>query len=385
MARRLAIVAAVLLGTLAASPIADAAQAIGSTPKPQSIQLTRYQTPDRTEGLAVSFKGFDGTWQEVRVGFPSTYERTGARLPLRFDDPPAGTVERPCLEADTTVPPAAAGLNTSTCLILTSTGFVYCTIQAVAKHVPDFGGAIADAPYDIFISARPADDAATEKVYPNPVQVVDVLRLEDYSVPGLSGTFRHPDAPVLQAYPRWSKYHSGSLKQSATTHFPVLFGSLTYAGVGVYGPGNRYGAPTNGYGRNVYIDTLDSDYGSGWHRIMGVLTQPTNGTFCYEFARKGASGGKTGISRSNTYRLTAIGPGLTPVVRVAFHGPTFPFGNASYNPMVDAWGTNLSSEETAALQLQATLMGPNWARPVKGTDCAQTLRQLPAGVISTTG
>jgi hypothetical protein len=26
-------------------------------------------------------------------------------------------------------------------------------------------------------------------------------------------------------------------------------------------------------------------------------------------------------------------------------------------------------------------MGPNWRRPVKGTDCAYTLRQLPDGFI----
>ena len=113
----------------------------------------------------------------------------------------------------------------------------------------------------------------------------------------------------------------------------------------------------------------------------GVLTQPTNGTYCYEFSRKGGSGGKTGISKSNLYRLTAIGPSLTPVVQVEFHGPTFPFGNASYNPLKDTWGTNLSDEQAAALKLQATLMGTLWARPVKGTDCAKQLRQLPAGFI----
>ncbi|MEI6689619.1 MAG: hypothetical protein WCN97_09720 [Thermoleophilia bacterium] len=365
---------------------AGAAQSIGITLDPASIKLLRFTTSDHREGLLVRAEGVDGKRYEVQVGFPSDWETTKARLPMRFDDLPAGTTVRPCFAVDEIDSPEAADLFPSSCAIAVPAGFAIAVAQAIPKRVPDFGGPIAGAAYDIYISARPSDNSATAKVFPNPTSTVDVVAaaIYTYTVPGLTGEFRYPSVPVLQAYPRWSKFYSGTLKYSVTKHFPVLFGSLSFAGVGVYGPGNRYGAPTNSFGRNVYIDTLDSDYGKGWHRIMGVLTQPTNGTFCYEFSKKGGSGGKTGISSKNTYRLTAIGPGLTPIVRVEFHGPTFPFGNDAYNPLTDTWGTNLSPEQTAALQLQATLMGPNWARPVKGTDCAQQLRQLPPGFIPPT-
>jgi hypothetical protein len=381
MLRRLALVVAVVACALAASPLADAAQDIGVTAKPASIRLLRYQTADRQLGLAVSFTGLDGVTQEVLVGFPSTFQNSSAKLPIRYGVP-AGTTQYPCAGTEVLVPDGAADLNTSGCMLLLPSGALECLVQAVQKAVPDFGGAVADADFDIYVSVRPTTTAATAHVFPNATTSVDVSNTFTYTVPGLPNALTTPYTAILQAYPRWSKFHSGTLKKSAKKHFPVLFGSLTYAGVGVYGPGNRYGAPTNSFGRNIYIDTLDSDYGPGWRRIMGVLTQPANGTYCYEFSKKGGSGGKTGVSKSNTYRLTAIGPSLTPVVRVEFHGPTFPFGNADYNPLTDRWGTNLSPEQTAALQLQATLMGSKWADSVKGTDCAQTLRQLPASLFA---
>lgn len=327
------------------------------------------------------FKGEDGKTQEVRVDFPMEFERTSSRLPTSFNDASINTKYSTCFTYEPFTPSGAAALHTSSCMIGARSGFVVTFVQAFAKRVPDFGSPMTSALYDIYVSAQPLGRSATALVFANPAVTINVLGIRNYTVPGLAPTFGQPDQAILQAYPRWSKYYSGQLKASATKHFPVLFGSLTFAGVGVYGPGNRYGAPTNSYGRNIYIDTLDSDYGKGWRRIMGVLTQPTNGTFCYEFSKKGGSGGKTGISASNTYRLTAIGPSLTPVVRVEFRGPTFPYGTADYNPLTDKWGTDLSPEQTAALQLQATVMGPNWARPVKGTDCAKTLRQLPDGFI----
>ena len=376
MIRRLVVACALGLA-LVAPATAGAAQDVGITLDPSSIKLFNFETSTHDKGLAIEATGVDNKVYRVRVDFPPDYDATRAKLAVHFDRSP-GTVYRPCLPYPRSVP-AVAELNATQCQIDTAAGFVITLVQAVAKHVPDFGGAVADAAYDIYVSARPIDDSATKLVYPNATTTIDIVNLTQFTTPGLPGTSDNPEVPVLQAYPRWSKFHTGTLKHSATKHFPVLFGSLTFAGVGVYGPGNKYGAPTNSYGRNVYIDTLDSDYGKGWHRIMGVLTQPQNGTYCYEFSKKGGSDGKTGISKSNTYRLTAVGPGLTPVVRAEFHGPTFPFGNAAYNPLTDTWGTNLSDEQTAALKLQATLMGPNWARPVKGTDCAQTLRQLPDG------
>ena len=43
------------------------------------------------------------------------------------------------------------------------------------------------------------------------------------------------------------------------------------------------GNPKERYGRNVYIDTLDSVYGPGWKRESGILTHRPTGTFCHSF------------------------------------------------------------------------------------------------------
>jgi len=387
LTRRLALVAAVFVAVLCAFPAAEAAQSIGVTRAPESIVTVPFKTFGGSDGIAVRFRGEDGKTQEVRVDFPPNLKETPSKLRVRFDDAPPHTLYSSCYEHDPVMPAGATSLYTSPCMSLSQNGggFMASLVQAFAKRVPDFGGPVKEALYDIYVSARPIQQAATTLVFPNPGFTVNVRQSSNYTVPGLLTTFPDPDSAILQAYPRWSKYYSGPLKASATKHFPVLFGSLTFAGVGVYGPGNRYGAPTNSYGRNIYIDTLDSDYGKGWRRIMGVLTQPTNGTFCYEFSKKGGSNGKTGISASNTYRLTAIGPSLTPVIRVEFQGPTFPYGTANYNPLSNKWGTNLSPEQTAALIQQTATMGPEWRRKVKGTDCAQTLRQLPESFFTQAG
>jgi hypothetical protein len=109
--------------------------------------------------------------------------------------------------------------------------------------------------------------------------------------------------PQLVIYQNW-----------AVGHVRHIFGRLTYNGVGVYGfsstgPGN----PLDSYGRNVYVDTFDSAYGTGWHRVNSFLTHHrgnTLGDFCYGFypyaGRPGGEGTK--------YRATVEGPGVTPDV-----------------------------------------------------------------------
>jgi hypothetical protein len=93
-----------------------------------------------------------------------------------------------------------------------------------------------------------------------------------------------------------------------------LFGRLTYRGRGVYGfKATRTGAPLDGYGRNIYVDTFDSRYGKGWHRENSFLTHhrgKTLGDFCYGFFPH--SGHPTG--QGTRYRATAEGPGVTPDV-----------------------------------------------------------------------
>jgi hypothetical protein len=96
-----------------------------------------------------------------------------------------------------------------------------------------------------------------------------------------------------------------------------LFGRLTYAGKPVYGfTATRVGSPLDGYGRNVYVDTFDSRYGKGWRRENAFLAHRPTGVFCYGFYRFSARGPGNGAK----YRLSAIGPGVSPDVNVTVAG-----------------------------------------------------------------
>jgi hypothetical protein len=70
------------------------------------------------------------------------------------------------------------------------------------------------------------------------------------------------------------------------------------------------GSPLDTYGRNIYVDTLDSLYGPGWRRENGFLTHRPNGRFCYGFYPHGSRP----PGRGTHYRATVIGPGVTPDV-----------------------------------------------------------------------
>ena len=55
--------------------------------------------------------------------------------------------------------------------------------------------------------------------------------------------------------------------------FQEVFGQYTYRGAGVRGFGTTgRGAPTDGYGRLVYIDTRNSVYGAGWRRDASIVS-----------------------------------------------------------------------------------------------------------------
>jgi len=99
--------------------------------------------------------------------------------------------------------------------------------------------------------------------------------------------------------------------------FHHLFGRLTYDGKPVYGfSATRVGSPLDGYGRNVYVDTLDSRYGKGWRRENAFLAHQPTGVFCYGFYKFSPRGPGNGAK----YRLTAIGPGVTPDVSTTVSG-----------------------------------------------------------------
>ncbi len=111
-----------------------------------------------------------------------------------------------------------------------------------------------------------------------------------------------------------------------------FFGRLTYGDRPVYGfSTTRYGAPQDGYGRLLYLDTYNSVYGPGWRRENSFVPHNPTGLFCYGFyqfdptkggyaAPPGYAGGLRGPGTGEKYRLTAEGPGVTPDVSVVWPG-----------------------------------------------------------------
>ncbi len=93
--------------------------------------------------------------------------------------------------------------------------------------------------------------------------------------------------------------------------FDQLFGQLTYADQPVFGfRSTSAGVPLDTFGRNLYLDTFDSAYGPGWMRENSFLVHAPGGTFCYGFYPHGNRPAGTG----ERYRITVIGPGVTPDV-----------------------------------------------------------------------
>ena len=113
--------------------------------------------------------------------------------------------------------------------------------------------------------------------------------------------------------------------------FQDLFGRYTYKGTPVYGFGTTaHGAPTDGFGTLIYLDTFDSVYGQGWRRENSFVSHNPTGAFCYGFypfdPTKGGyvhPPGQTatrGPGTGTQYRLFAEGPGVTPDVGVIVPG-----------------------------------------------------------------
>lgn len=113
--------------------------------------------------------------------------------------------------------------------------------------------------------------------------------------------------------------------------FQSVFGRLTYGGSGVYGFGTtRFGVPTDGFGRLVYLDTYNSMYGPGWKRENSFVPHNPTGVFCYGFftfdptkggyKRPPGATARRGPGTGEKYRVTASGPGVTPNVSVTIDG-----------------------------------------------------------------
>jgi hypothetical protein len=95
-----------------------------------------------------------------------------------------------------------------------------------------------------------------------------------------------------------------------------LWGTLTFHGKPVFG--NHWtltGVPTDASGRNIYVDYAKD---GAWYRENSFLTHKGTGGFCYLFGTQG--GRSTGVE-APAYRATAIGPGVSPLVRLSFAPP----------------------------------------------------------------
>ena len=104
-----------------------------------------------------------------------------------------------------------------------------------------------------------------------------------------------------------------------------LFGRFTYLGQPIFGFGSTgEGNPFDRYGRNVYIDTFNSAYGSGWKRESGILVHKGTGTFCHSFVPQKPfpdypSQATRPPAPGERYRITVMGAGVTPVIQ--WEGP----------------------------------------------------------------
>jgi hypothetical protein len=103
--------------------------------------------------------------------------------------------------------------------------------------------------------------------------------------------------------------------------FESVFGRLSYLGIPVHGFGTTTtGNPRDRYGRNLYIDTLDSAYGPGWRRESGIVAHRPTGTFCHSFVPQRPFPGYPSrevrpAAPGRRYRITVMGPGVTPVIQ----------------------------------------------------------------------
>jgi hypothetical protein len=116
--------------------------------------------------------------------------------------------------------------------------------------------------------------------------------------------------PVLDVYRHWTY---GRTKQG-------FFGRLTYDGQPVYGTRSPSARVGDHWARNVYIDSFNSSYGKGWRHDTAITTHSQSGGFCYTFvAQRPPKGYPSGKSNGNglgeKYRVTVMGPGVTPIVR----------------------------------------------------------------------
>jgi hypothetical protein len=132
----------------------------------------------------------------------------------------------------------------------------------------------------------------------------------------------------------------------AYRRYDHLYGRFTYLGRPVHGfRATPSGVPLDTFGRNLYVDTLDSAYGGGWRRENSFLTHRDSGGFCYGFYPHGPRPAGNGLG----YRATIIGPGVTPDILWQSSAP------GPYDHTNDV----VANDEQRALFAGSTLCRPN--------------------------
>ncbi len=126
-----------------------------------------------------------------------------------------------------------------------------------------------------------------------------------------------------------------------------IVAQLTYRGRPWYAVKfTKWGKVQDAIGRNIPIESYNSDMGKGWRRVNSVLTHRPSGQMCFGFTPKELPGGGksgSGLSRDNKYRLIVPGPGVTPDVIQPFEGVTL----AQYSVEADEEINNLIRDLTA--------------------------------------
>jgi hypothetical protein len=154
-------------------------------------------------------------------------------------------------------------------------------------------------------------------------------------MPNMGGYPRSPVALELHAshwntalpvlWLKWDWATGGGL-------YDHLYGLMSYRGKAVYGTQNTAtGDPTDSYGRNVYVDIQNSHWhgdsqGDHWYRFNSFLTHQSRGDFCasvYPYNAALSTMDQSGqvAGQATQYRATAMGPGVTPIVRWEGPGP----------------------------------------------------------------
>ena len=123
-----------------------------------------------------------------------------------------------------------------------------------------------------------------------PIQAVWELRLSHWT----------GDLPVLTIDTDWA-WHQ----------WDHIFGTYSYNNTPVFGfRSTPAGVPLDTFGRNLYVDTFNSQYGKGWKRENSFLAHTNTGAFCYSFNPHSSHPSGKGTQ----YRATVQGPGVTPDV-----------------------------------------------------------------------